>query len=343
MHRFASPFEEARFHGDFDASPKFGGSCRNVTLAQLTLGRAKLDKAIRMKRITFIGDKEILVTGRIVKTASMRAEYYEVLDSPRDFVAELETSKIGADLFTFLQSASDTTPHFNYHLEWDSISVLPITSYENWWKHQIHDKTRNMVRKGQKKGIDVRLTPFDDALVQGIMDIYNESPVRQGRKFWHYGKDFETIRRDHITFLERSDFIGAFDGKQLVGFIKLVHCRNVSSLMQIISKMSYRDKAPTNALIAKAIEICAERNVPNLHYGVWSRGGLGEFKVRHGFRRVDLPRYFVPLTAKGAFALESCLHRPLNKYVPEEWIDTFNSLRTKWYALRYRGPISAAS
>jgi hypothetical protein len=112
--------------------------------------------------------------------------------------------------------------------------------------------------------------------------------------------------------------------------------------MQIISKMSYRDKAPTNALIAKAVEMCAQQNVPNLHYGMWSRGGLGEFKVRHGFQRVDVPRYFVPLTWKGALALRSRLHRPFNNYLPETWIDVMNSLRTKWYTLKYREPVPVA-
>jgi hypothetical protein len=295
-----------------------------------------------MEEILFIGDKEILLRGRVVKTAKLRAEYYQIVEKPNEFMGALREAKVRADLFTFLQGAADTIPHFDYYLERDSISVLPITTYESWWKHQINDKTRNMVRKAQKKGIDVRLIPFDDSLVQGITDIYNESPVRQGRKFWHYGKDLETIRRDHITFLERSEFIGAFHERELVGFIKLVHGRNVSNLMQIISKMSYRDTAPTNALIAKAIEICAEKNVPSLHYGMWSRGGLGEFKVRHGFQRVDVPRYFVPLTWKGAVVLKSRLHRPLNSYLPESCINKVSSLRTKWYTRKYRESVVAA-
>jgi hypothetical protein len=257
------------------------------------------------------------------------------------FIAELINAKPGVDLFTFLQGAADTIPHFDYHLEWDSISVMPITTYEAWWKTQIKDKTRNMVRRASKKGVQVRLIPFDDELVEGIRDIYNESPVRQGRKFWHYGKDLETVRKGHITFLERSEFIGAFYEERLIGFIKLVHGRNVSNLMQIISKMSHRDKAPTNALIAKAVEICAEKNVPNLHYGMWSRAGLGEFKVRHGFQRIDVPRYFVPLSLRGRLILKARLHRQLNAYLPRPWFDAIASLRSKWYALRYREPAAA--
>lgn len=291
-----------------------------------------------MKQTVSVANKELVVTGILAKRARLRAEYYELIDDPSSFINELTESGIGADLFTFVQGAADTAPHFDYHLEWNSISVLPITTYENWWKNQIKDKTRNMVRKAQKKGLDIRLAPFDDDLVKGIRDIYNESPVRQGRKFGHYGKNFETIRRDHITFLERSQFIGAFYENDLIGFIKLVHGRNVSNLMQIISKMSHRDKAPTNALIAKAVEICAQKNVPNLHYGMWSRGGLGEFKIRHGFQRVDVPRYVVPLSLKGKLILKSRLHHHANEYIPESWIDSITSLRSKWYAFRHREP-----
>ena len=289
-----------------------------------------------MTEMLSVAGKEIVVAGRLVKTARLRAEHYELVEAPNEFIAELEKGKIGADLFTFLQEAADTTPCFDYHVECESISVLPITNYENWWKHQIKDKTRNMIRKAVKKGIDIRIVPFDDALVRGITDIYDESPVRQGKKFWHYGKDFDTIKRDHITFLDRSDFVGAFYEGELVGFIKLVYGRNIARLMQIISKMSYRDKAPTNALIAKAVEICAEKKIPNLHYGIWGRGGLRDFKIHHGFRRVDVPRYFVPLTWKGVLLLKSRLYPPCDNYVPDAVIETMYSIRAKWYTFRYR-------
>src|ERR1039457_233489 len=224
-----------------------------------------------------VHNMEVGVRGRLVRIAGLKAELYEHLADPQDFIGRLKTAGIPADLFTFVQTVSDRTPHYNYHLGWESIAVMNITTYDNWWKKQISAKTRNMIRKAEKSGVEVRTVEFGDELVRGIQKIYNESPLRQGKRFWHYGKDLETLKRDHVSYIERSDFIGAFLQNELIGFIKLVHGDGLSHLMQIISMTAHRDKAPTNALIARAVEICAQRNVTHLHYGMWSRRGLGEF------------------------------------------------------------------
>jgi len=100
--------------------------------------------------------------------------------------------------------------------------------------------------------------------------------------------------------------------------------------MQITSTIADRDKAPTNALVAKAVEMCAQRRIGYLHYGIWSKRGLGEFKVANGFVRHEVPRYFVPLTVKGRIMLKMGLHRKLDDYVPERWMDRLLALRSKW-------------
>ncbi len=282
-----------------------------------------------------VDNKEVVVSGRFLRTVRLKAEYYEWVDDPHGFVAEAKAGRVRADLFTFLQGVSDRSPRYDFHLEWESVAVLPITKYEDWWKKQINDKTRNMIRKAQKSGVEVRAVEFTDDLVKGILEIYNESPLRQGKPFRHYGKDFETVKRDHISYLERSDFIGSFYKDELIGFVKLVHGKGVSSLMQIISKISHRDKAPTNALIAKAVEICAERGVPYLHYGIWSRRSLGDFKKHHAFERFDLPRYFVPLNLKGKLILQLTLHRKLSDRLPESWLNFMTDLRSKWNSFKY--------
>ena len=42
--------------------------------------------------------------------------------------------------------------------------------------------------------LDIRVETFDDEFITGMTRIFNETPVRQGRRFWHYGKDFDTVR-----------------------------------------------------------------------------------------------------------------------------------------------------
>jgi hypothetical protein len=142
-------------------------------------------------------------------------------------------------------------------------------------------------------------------------------------------------KQDHISYSDRSDFIGAFVESEMIGFIKLVHRDGISNLMQIISKMAHRDKAPNNALLAKAVEICTQRNVPYLQYGSWSRGGLGEFKKQHDFRQVDRSRYFVPITLKGKLLLSLRLHRKWSDHLPHSIVERVVGLRNKWYSKRY--------
>ena len=290
-----------------------------------------------MKSALTVENKRITIQGKFLKTARLEAEYYEWVEDAEDFIGKLKNSGIRADVFTFLQEIGNQTRRYDFHRETDSIAVLPITSYENWWKSQINDKTRNMIRKAQKNGVELRAVPFNDELVRGIMEIYNESPVRQGKPFKHYRKDFETIKTTHITFLEQSEFVGAFYKNELIGFIKLVHGAKVSSLMQIISKIAHRDKAPTNALIAKAVEICGQQGVAYLHYGIWGKGGgLGDFKKHHAFEQFDLARYSVPLTAKGKLMLGLNLHRNASEYLPEKCLSFLLNVRKKWTLFRYR-------
>src|SRR3989454_6188858 len=229
--------------------------------------------------------RSILVQGRVIRIARLEADGFEVLEDPDAALIDLRQLERRIDLFTFIQKLPDTSPKYGYPMEWDNVAALPVSTFDHWWTRQINDKTRNMVRRAEKKGVAVREVPFDDVLVQGISAIYNESPIRQGKPFWHYGKDLETVRRENGTFLDRSVFIGAFLEESLIGFAKLVTDENhgQAGLMQIISMIQHRDKAPTNALIAQAVRSCAERGIPYLVYSKFSygkkqRASLSDFK-----------------------------------------------------------------
>jgi hypothetical protein len=283
----------------------------------------------------FVDGRQIRVTGRFFRTARMADEGYEFLDDPESFLDRLKQSDIKADTFTFLQRIPDLKPKYTgYHLQWEGIALLPIETYEKWWKSQIKDKTRNMVRKSQKKGVEIRLADFDEKFVEGIVAIYNECPIRQGKPFKHFGKDFGTVWKDNISFSDRSDFIGAYHGNELIGFAKLVHQGVFATLMQIISKISQRDRAPTNGLIAKAVERCAQSGVSYLQYGSWSAGSLGDFKIHHGFKRFEIPRYYVPLNGKGRVMLTLGCQRRLRDRFPESARNYLTTIRAKWYEFR---------
>ena len=223
-------------------------------------------------------------------------------------------------------------------MEWDNLAVLPVSTFENWWNKQIRSMTRNRAKQAEKKGVVIREVRFDEQLVRGIWEIYNECPIRQGRRFRHYGKDQETVYQEAATYLDDSTFIGAYLGEELIGFIKMVadEGRVQAGLMNILSKMQHKDKAPTNALLAQAVRSCANQGIAYLVYNNYSYGskqhdGLSEFKERNGFKRVDVPRYYVPLTHFGGFALRMGFHHRLADRFPESIAGRLRELRKSWY------------
>jgi hypothetical protein len=214
----------------------------------------------------------------------------------------------------------------------ERIAVLSIKDFKYWWEKQIDSKNRNVIRKAEKKGVVVRPAEFTDDFVRGIVDIYNETPVRQGKPFWHYGKDFDTIKAANGTNLERSDFLGAYFDGELIGFAKLVYGPRSARAEQILSKIEHRDKSPTNALIAKAVEVCYGKGVPYLLYGHWSSGTLTDFKQNNGFKEMSIPRYYVPLNGKGRLALKCNLHKEVRGLVPDRVTTWVRGMRRRWYA-----------
>jgi hypothetical protein len=229
-------------------------------------------------------------------------------------------------------------------MEWDNMAAVRISTVDDWMTKQIDNKVRNMIRKATKNGVLVREVPFDHAYVQGIHAIYNESAIRQGKPFWHYGKDLETVRKMNATFMDRSIFIGAYLEGNLIGFVKLVfdEDRSQAGLMQIVSMIRHRDKAPTNALIAQSVRSCAERGIPylwyaNMSYGKKQADGLADFKRHNGFQKIELPRYFVPLTVAGRMALRMGIHHGMSHWIPGPVASAYRRIRTVWYGRKSSG------
>ncbi len=287
-------------------------------------------------RAARVQNKDIIITGRFIKMARIKDEWDADVENPAALVKDLRANKAGADLLTFWQRLPEVQPKFQgYHLEWDNVAALPITSFEHWWNEQIRFKARNKMRKAEKAGVQVRVVDFSDELARGITAIYNEVPIRQGRAFWHYGKDFETVKRENATYLDRSIFIAADFHGELIGFIKFVNYGKFASIMQIVSMLKHRDKAPTNGLITKAVQVCAQEQIPYLVYSKFVYGKKGpdtltDFKRSSGFEKIDIPRYYIPLTWKGAIALKLRMQHGVVEMLPEKLVVRLLGLRNKW-------------
>jgi hypothetical protein len=271
-----------------------------------------------------IDGRTVVSMGRWVKTAAIYDELYVpdgILDAPEPFIARLRQWSARPDIFRFRQKATDSKPRFQYPFEWDNLAVLPITDYVTWLKNEAKRDVKENLRRAAREGVVCRTCDRDDRFIEGIKRLYDETPLRQGRPFWHYGKTVEQVKKDSGHYLDRSEFIGAFYGEELIGFLKMVYVGDIAKTMYVITKESHFHRRPANAMLAKAIEVCAEKGIKYFNYGQYEYPGkkensLTEFKSRHGFRRFDYPRYYVPLTVKGRVYLALGLHRGLKRLLP---------------------------
>jgi hypothetical protein len=284
-----------------------------------------------------IGGQTFSVSRGLLTTVRLEDEWFQEVRDPESVIDALRRhDALGADIFSFCQRLPHLEPRFKFRCEFESIASVQMETYDHWWDTQIEKATRNQIRKSRKVGVDVRECQYDDEFVRGMTSIFNEAPIRQGRRFWHYGKDFDTVKRQFARNLFREDLIGAFYQRELIGFAMMGKSDHFADLGQIISKIEHREKSVTSALISKAVELCCARQIEHLVYGFWSEDSLGQFKRRLGFREAKLPRYFVPLTVKGQFAMRTGAHRGLKALLPVQVTASLKHARSAWYTWHER-------
>lgn len=290
-----------------------------------------------------LGTERVVLEGGYLKLASVHEEEWTPgeVEQPEAWIRALRHERVGgayADIFTFSQKLPNTERKFAYPVEWSSVAAIS-GGYRAWWDG-LPQEARKNVRRAQKRGVTLCVKEkLDDDLVRGIMGVNNDSPSRQGREFAHFGKSFEQVWKDQSSFVDRSAFLCAYLGEELIGFIKLVRCGASAAILQILPKASHQDKRPANALIARAVQLCDEEGIPYLVYGLLNygnkrQGSLREFKLRTGFREILVPRYYAPLTAKGAVAVRLGLHRGAIGILPPRAIAVGVALRARWYNLK---------
>lgn len=286
-----------------------------------------------------VDGKTIIVRGSWLKIAGIHDEGWleTELQNPDLCIKELcqKSTGLPAHIFSFTQKLPASDPKYSYPKEWDSIAAIRLTTFKDWWE-KLPQETRKNVRRSQKRGVRVKVAKFDDALVEGIRDVNNNSSVRQGARNFYFGRTLDDLRKDYSAFIDRSDFICAHIEDELIGFLKIVYRRETASILNLVVKPSHSDKRPANALIAKAVEICHEKGISfitygMLHYGNKRSGTLLEFKIRNGFEEILVPRYFVPLTTWGAICVKAKLYRGILGILPSSAITLGVRLRTKWY------------
>jgi hypothetical protein len=128
----------------------------------------------------------------------------------------------------------------------------------------------------------------------------------------------------------------------MVGYLKVVWDKQTAAIMQILSKTTARDQRVNNALMAEAVRQACARGVEYLLYEAFDYGkktgdSLTRFKQGNGFVRMDVPRYYVPLTWKGMIALRVGLHKGLKERIPEAAASRLRAIRSRWQGRGHAG------
>ena len=281
-----------------------------------------------------IAGHPVIATGRLLRMASLFDEGLvegNPVSDPALFTAQLKASGLPADIFAFTMKPLGRALPGSLYSEEDNLAVIRTDSHDRWWKG-LRKKVRWQAGAAAKRGVVIKEVTFDDDLVRGIKGIYDETPIRQGRHFWHYGKDFEAVKVENATYLERSWFVGAFFEGELVGFLKIIRTGPTAELIQFLFKMEHRDKNLGTGLLSRAVELCEQRGVSLLIYSKYSYGQKGEdsltdFKRRNGFEELKVARYYVPLTRRGRLGLRLGLHHGLANLLPKAAIGSIRSAR----------------
>jgi hypothetical protein len=291
-----------------------------------------------------IDGQTLAIRGKRIRIASLHDEDWvtATVTRPEVFIRGLKGGKSGvrADIFCFSQKEPDIEPHFSYPMEMRSLAVADVADVDGWWRKLSHG-TRCNIKQAKQRKVEVRSHEFDDDLIRGIMSVQNEAPIRQGRRFYHYGKSFEQVKRDHGSYLDSCEFLCAYRDDEFLGFLKLIYRGDVASIMQINSRLECQHLRPANAMLAKAVERCVSKGIRYLVYGefnYWNKreSSLRDFKRRNGFTEMLVPVYYVPLTPWGWFCVKTRLYRGPLGIFPTGLITAGLELRRRWYSLNVR-------
>jgi hypothetical protein len=289
--------------------------------------------------IVEIDKQEFRINQGLLRILSLREDLLDKVEDPYAVVDLCRKNHVPADILTFTQHLPDLSPKFEFHMEWDNIAAIPISTYENWLYRQVHQNTRKRIRKAHKSGVNIEVRDFNETLIRGLVDIFNETPVRRGRRFPYFGKTEADVENEWSPDLERSEFIVADYNEEIIGFIKFLYCESYARASGTLTKLSHRDKSPMNALIAKAVEICVEKKIPYLIYGKYVYGkkgedGLTDFKRHNGFQRINVPRYYIPLSLRGTIGLKLGLHHGILTLLPSGVLRELSAIRSLWYKMK---------
>lgn len=286
---------------------------------QSVRGRIRNVSAITM------GNVNILLTGSgLLQAAVVQDEDFVIpsqIPAPGDVLKAVQDANLKADVVIVGQDFRISQPLYGgLSCEPDNVAAITLSSYEQWLA-ALSQPTRRNIRLAEKRRVEIKVADFNEEFASGIKGIYDESPIRQGRRFWHYNKPLGAVREENATYQSSSDYLAAYHDSVMIGFIKVVYVGNVARIMQILGMTAHFDKKPMFALVARAVARACEKGASHLTYCKYTYEGqedssITEFKRRLGFVQFDFPRYVLPVTFKGRIGTKVGAHRGLRGMLP---------------------------
>src|SRR5207253_10392279 len=94
---------------------------------------------------------DIRVRGQLIRISFPELDSYEALIEPESLIDSLRRLAVRIDLFTFMQTPSETEPKYPYQMEWDNLAVVPVSTFDHWWNEQIRSYPRNRARQAHRR------------------------------------------------------------------------------------------------------------------------------------------------------------------------------------------------
>lgn len=146
--------------------------------------------------------------------------------------------------------------------------AIDLESPEVIWEN-IHSKNRNMIRKAEKKGIEIRHGKGMD-LFKEFIRIYNATMDKNhAEEYYYFGEKFyESIDKD---LTDNYEIFYAVYEEKIIAMSIMIFANGKLNYHLSSSDVEYRNLAPSNLLLYKAALWGCEQGMKTFHLG----GGVG--------------------------------------------------------------------
>ncbi len=170
--------------------------------------------------------------------------------------------------------------------------AMKLDSQDVIWDN-ISSKNRNMIRKAEKSGIEIRMGNSED-LYKTFTEIYNSTMQRDNAADYYYFKPefYDSVRCD---LEDKAKIFYAVKDSQIIAASIIIYANGYLNYHLSGSLVEFRNFAPSNLLLYKAALWGNEIGCRTFHLG----GGVGSgednlFKFKRAFYRGDdLCRFYI--------------------------------------------------